>query len=76
MARAFVRVCIMPGHETTVRDQLRGEPEVVSADITAGEQDLMVLLTGESFEGILKTVVAKIRPKEGVKITWTNFILE
>ena len=76
MARAFVRVCIHPGHERRVRDSLRKEPEVVSADITAGEQDLMVLIKGDTFEAILNSVVSKIRPQEGVKITWTNFILD
>ncbi len=76
MARAFVRVCIAPAYEERIRDTLRTEPEVISADITCGEQDLMAVVKGESFEEILNTVVTKIRPLQGVKITWTNFILE
>ena len=76
MARAFIRVCIQPGFERKVRDFLRGQPEVLAADITAGEQDLIVQVQGETFEAILATVVAKVRANEGVKITWTNFVLE
>ena len=76
MARAFVRICIHPGHEKKLRDHLRSQPEFLSADITAGEQDMIAQVKGDSFEAILNTVVNKIRSQEGVKITWTNFILE
>ncbi|MHC5059255.1 MAG: Lrp/AsnC ligand binding domain-containing protein [Planctomycetota bacterium] len=76
MARAFVRICITPGFEVKIRDALRTLPEVVSADVTAGEQDLIALIKGNSFEDILNTVVTKVRSREGIKITWTNFILE
>jgi hypothetical protein len=76
MAKAFVRICIHPGFEKKLRDHLRSHMEFVSADITAGEQDMIALVRGDSFEDILNTVVTKIRNEEGVKITWTNFILE
>ena len=76
MARAFLRICINPGFEKKLRDHLRAIPDVVSADITAGEQDMIALVKGNSFEDILHTVVSKVRSQEGVKITWTNFILE
>jgi DNA-binding Lrp family transcriptional regulator len=76
MARAFVRVCIHPGFERRLRDYLRSLPEFVAADITAGEQDLIAQVRGESYEAILNTVISNIRTQEGVKITWTNFVLE
>jgi DNA-binding Lrp family transcriptional regulator len=76
MARAYVRICIVPGHERKIRDNLRKLPEIVSADITAGEQDLVALVKGNSYEEILATVVQKVRTQEGMKVTWTNFILE
>ena len=76
MARAYVRICIHPGHELAIRETLRKEPKVISAEVTAGEQDMIALIKGDSFEDILDTVVKKVRHLEGVKITWTNFILE
>ena len=76
MARAFIRICINPGFEKKLRDYLRTLPEIASADITAGEQDCIALVKGKSFEEILSFVVGKVRPREGIKITWTNFILE
>lgn len=76
MAKAFVRICINPGFERKLRDFLRTQPEFVSADITAGEQDMIAQVKGESYEAILNTVISKVRTQEGVKITWTNFILE
>lgn len=76
MASAYVRICIHPGHEKKLREYLRTQPEFVSAEITAGEQDMIARVKGDSFEAILNTVVAKIRVQEGVKITWTNFILD
>lgn len=76
MAKAFVRICIHPGFERKLRDHLRSQPEVISADITAGEQDMIAQVKGDSYEAILNTVIAKVRTQEGVKITWTNFILE
>ena len=76
MARAYVRICITPGFEKKIRDALRTLPEITAADITAGEQDVIALVKGDTFEAILDTVVTKIRTREGMKITWTNFILE
>ena len=76
MARAYVRICIHPGHERELRSYLRSQPEVVSAEITAGEQDMIAQIKGDNFEAILNMVVSKIRVQEGVKITWTNFILD
>ena len=76
MARAYMRVCIDPGFEKKIKDDLTQLPEVVSAELTAGEQDMIVIVEGKDYEGILDFVIKKIRKKAGVKITWTNFVVE
>jgi DNA-binding Lrp family transcriptional regulator len=76
MARAYVRICIDPGFEKKIKEDLVQMAEVVSAELTAGEQDMIVIVEGESYEGILDFVIKKIRKKAGVKITWTNFVVE
>jgi len=76
MRRAYVRVNIHPGSEVAVRNHLRTQAAVRSADLTAGQQDLVALVEGESFEAILDSVVDLFRSQEGVRNTTTNFILE
>lgn len=76
MARAYVRVCIDPGFEKKIKEDLAQMQEVVSAELTAGEQDMVVIVEGGSYEEILNFVLTKIRKKAGVKITWTNFVVE
>ncbi|MCX7830558.1 MAG: Lrp/AsnC ligand binding domain-containing protein [Acidobacteria bacterium] len=76
MARAYVRVCIDPGFEKKIKEDLTQMPEVVSAELTAGEQDMIVIVEGKDYEAILDFVIKKIRKKAGVKITWTNFVVQ
>lgn len=76
MARAYVRICIDPGFEKKIKEDLTQCPEVLSAELTAGEQDMIVYVEGENYEAILDFVIKKIRRKAGVKITWTNFVVE
>jgi DNA-binding Lrp family transcriptional regulator len=76
MPKALIRICVNVGKERKIRDTLRRLKEVKMAEITAGEQDVIAIVEGKSFEAILKTVTAKIRKNDGIKITWTNFILE
>ena len=75
MAKAYVRVCINPGFERKIREEVRKCKEVHSAELTAGEQDMIVLVEGKNYEKILEFVMKKIRKQDGVKITWTNFIV-
>ena len=75
MARAYVRVCINPGFEKKIRDSIIKLKGVKSAELTAGEQDMIVIIEGKSFEHILLFVMNKIRKQAGVKITWTNFVV-
>lgn len=76
MAKALIRICVVVGKERKLRDSLRKLKAVKLAEITAGEQDVIAIVEGKSFEDILLTVTSKIRKNDGIKITWTNFILE
>ena len=76
MAKALIRICVVVGKERKIRDSLRKLKEVKMAEITAGEQDVVAIVEGKSFEDILKTVTSKVRKNDGIKITWTNFILD
>ncbi len=76
MSKALIRICVQVGKERKLRDSLRKLKEVKVAEITAGEQDVIAIVEAKSFEEILKVVTTKIRKNDGIKITWTNFILE
>lgn len=76
MSKALIRMCVEVGKEKGVRDKLRSYPEIKMAEITAGEQDVAAVMEHDTFESILSFVVEKIRPLEGIKVTWTNFILD
>ncbi|HPR65209.1 MAG TPA: Lrp/AsnC ligand binding domain-containing protein [Thermoanaerobaculia bacterium] len=76
MAKAFVRVCVEVGKERGVRDGLRLFDEVEMAEMTSGEQDVIAIVHGSSFEDILTFVQSRLRQFTGIKVTWTNFILE
>jgi len=76
MSKALIRICVIVGKERQVRDALRKIKEVKLAEITAGEQDVVAVVEARSFEEILKVVTGKIRKNDGIKITWTNFILD
>jgi len=76
MSKALIRICVQVGMERKLRDSLRKLKEVRMAEITAGEQDVVAIVEAKSFENILKVVTTKIRKNDGIKITWTNFILD
>lgn len=76
MAKALIRICVVVGKERKLRDSLRKLKAVQLAEITAGEQDVIAIVEGKSFEDILLTVTSRIRKNDGIKITWTNFILD
>jgi DNA-binding Lrp family transcriptional regulator len=76
MARAYLKVDVEPGKEREVKGALLGVEGVRSADLTAGEQDLIVLIEAPSYEAILELVVGKLRGIEGIRRTVTNLVLE
>lgn len=76
MARAYLRISVETGKERSVRDALLKIGGVRSADLTSGDQDIISLVEGESYEGILTLVVGEVRKVEGIRSTVTNLVLE
>jgi DNA-binding Lrp family transcriptional regulator len=76
MAKAYVKIWVEGGREEIVRDALLESDHVMVADITAGDQDVMVLIEASSYEALLQLVVKKIRKIPGVTRTSTNLVLE
>lgn len=76
MARAYLRIKIEMGKERSVRDALLKFDEVKGAELTTGDQDVLVLIEADSFEDILQVVVDKLRTVKGIKSTVTDLVLE
>lgn len=76
MAKAYVKVWVQPGMEKEVQRELLDVDEFMTADITAGEQDMICLVEAGSYDELLTTVMAKLRAMKGVTRTVTNLILE
>ena len=76
MAKAYVKIWCKAGKEREVRDQLLDFDQVMTADITAGEQDILSLIEAASYESLLELVMKKLRCIDGVDKTVTNLILE
>lgn len=76
MAKAYVKIWAKGGRERDVRESLIGLDEVMTADITAGDQDLMCLVEAPSYDALLKLVMENIRKIPGIDRTTTNFIVE
>jgi DNA-binding Lrp family transcriptional regulator len=76
MARAYLRIKVEMGKERSVRDALLKFDEVKGAELTTGDQDVLVLIEADSFEDILQVVVDKLRTVKGIKSTVTDLVLE
>ncbi|HAV43688.1 TPA: AsnC family transcriptional regulator [bacterium] len=76
MAKAYLKIDVEPGKEKTVKGALLKIKGVSSAELTAGEQDVIVLVEQKSYEDILKLVVNKVRKVPGIVGTVTNLILD
>ena len=76
MAKAYLKINVVPGKERIVRSALSQIKGVKEADITTGDQDIIALVQAENLENILKLVTTKLRMIEGVTKTDTNLILE
>jgi DNA-binding Lrp family transcriptional regulator len=72
MARAYLRVWVESGREDAVRNELKRLNGVTSADLTAGDQDLMVIVEADSYEDIVQIVLGQIRVLKGVSKTITS----
>ncbi|MBE0479188.1 Lrp/AsnC ligand binding domain-containing protein [Candidatus Aerophobetes bacterium] len=76
MARAYLKISVEMGKERAVRDALLHFSEVKSADITTGDQDILVLVEADTYEDILLAIVDRLRALKGVKDTVTDLVLE
>jgi uncharacterized hydantoinase/oxoprolinase family protein len=76
MARAYLKICTQAGKERRVASTLRRLSGVKCADLTAGEQDIIVCVEAKTYEALLKMVVGKVRKISGVVSTITNLVLE
>ena len=72
MARAYLRVWVDSGQEDSVRGELLDTKGVKAVDLTAGDQDLMVILEADSYEDIVQIVLGQVRVLKGVAKTITS----
>jgi DNA-binding Lrp family transcriptional regulator len=76
VARAYVKISVAAGKEREVRDLLRERPEVASADLTSGDQDIIALVQADSFDELLDLTLNQLRTIEGVTGTVTNLVVD
>ena len=76
VARAYVKISVAAGREREVRDTLRKRPEVASADLTSGDQDIIALVRADSFDELLDLTLNQLRTIEGVTGTVTNLVVD
>ena len=76
MAKAYLKINVIPGKEKIIRSALSEVKGVREAHITTGNQDIIVLVEADNFENLLKLVVTKLRVIESITKTDTNLILE
>jgi DNA-binding Lrp family transcriptional regulator len=76
MAKAYLKINVVPGKEQIIRSALSEIKGVKEASITTGDQDIIVLVEADNFEDLLKLVITKLRVIEGIIKTDTNLILE
>ena len=76
MARAYLKINVEPGKERIVKNQLLERKNVVQADLTSGEQDIIALIEADNYEQLMNFVVTELRPIDGIIKTVTNLVLE
>ena len=76
MSKAYVKIWVYPGKEKEALKELRKQKCVLSAELTAGEQDIISLVEGKSYEDILQLVVRQIRTLKSIRNTVSNLCLE
>ena len=76
MAKAYLKINVVPGKEKIIRSALAEIKGVKEAYMTTGGQDIIAFIETDTFENLLKLVLTKLRVIEGITKTDTNFILE
>ncbi|HDM08503.1 MAG: hypothetical protein B6D53_00750 [Candidatus Omnitrophica bacterium 4484_49] len=76
MAKAYLKISVEPRKERIVKDLLLQRKNVLQADLTSGEQDIIALIQADNYEQLMNFVVTELRPIEGIIKTVTNLVLE
>lgn len=76
MAKAYLKINVVPGKEKIIRSALAEIKGIKEAHMTTGSQDIIAIIEMDTFENILKLVLTKLRVIEGITKTDTNLILE
>ncbi len=76
MAKAYLKIKVEMGRERAVRDAVLTFQEVKTADLTTGDQDVLVLIEADSYDDILEGLIDRFRTIKGVTNTTTNLVLE
>ena len=76
MSKAYVKIWVKAGREEEIKETLLNHDVVMTADITAGEQDIISLIEAKSYEELLDVVLNVVRKIDGVERTSTNLVLE
>ena len=76
MAKAYLRIKVEMGRERGVRDALLNFEEVETAELTTGDQDVLVLIKADSYDDILQVVIDRLRTIKGITDTTTDLVLE
>lgn len=74
MAKAYLRISIKAGGEREVKETLLKVKEIKSAEITAGDQDIIALVEAPTYDDILNLVLNKLRAIDGIEKTITNLV--
>ncbi|MDD5613704.1 MAG: Lrp/AsnC ligand binding domain-containing protein [Candidatus Omnitrophica bacterium] len=76
MARAYLKINVEPGEEREVVKKITAMENVLEANLTSGEQDIIALIQASNYEELMRFVVTKLRAVEGISRTITNLILD
>jgi nitrate reductase NapAB chaperone NapD len=72
MARAYLKIFVDHQDEDRILNSLMEISEVKMADLTMGDQDIIVVLEAETFDDIVQIVLGQIRRIPGIVRTVTN----
>lgn len=76
MAMAYLKINVKPGEERAIKEVLLKVPGIKSAHLTAGDQDIIVLVEASTYDDILNLVLSKLRVIDGIEKTVTNLVTE
>ena len=76
MVRAFIMVKTTAGKSADLQDRIEGIEGVLSADVVAGQYDIIVEAEGDEVYAVIHTVATQVRDLEGVVDTRTYICLE